>query len=289
MKNMVAYSIPLVLSTALGTIALQLDKIIVSAMCGPEEFAVYSNGAIEIPLIGIMTGSIAAVIQPDLRRMVAAGDTPAALALFRLAAEKSAFVLIPVMMFLLLSAEPFILTLFSAKYVGSVLPFRLYLLILPARIVFFGSFLMALGLNTVILYRTITSILVNLVVSIVLVYWLGYIGAIIGTIVSIYIIACAWNLIVIAQSVGCKWWETIPFVNLFKVFGVAGLACISTGVLGMCYSKLPSFAILLLNILLYLSTYVFFIWYMRVDILMREGMRLWAKLNSYWKLAMSLH
>ncbi|NLB60466.1 MAG: oligosaccharide flippase family protein, partial [Lentisphaerae bacterium] len=139
MKTLLFFSMPLVTASALGSIFQQLDKIIVSSMCDPASFAVYSNRAIEIPLVGIITGSIAAVIQPDLRRMVAGGDKRAALALFSQAADKSALILIPVMMFLMVSAEPFILTLFSSKYAGSVLPFRLYLLILPIRIAQYGS------------------------------------------------------------------------------------------------------------------------------------------------------
>jgi O-antigen/teichoic acid export membrane protein len=154
MKAMVGFGIPLVAATALATLTLQLDKIIVSSMCSPEDFAVYSNGAVEIPFIGIVTGSIASVILPDLRRMVSAGDYSGALALFRQGAQKSAVFLIPIMMFLMVSAEPFILTLFSEKYSGSVLPFRMYLLTIPMRIVFFGGFMMALGMNRVILQRS---------------------------------------------------------------------------------------------------------------------------------------
>ena len=58
-KEMVKFSLPLGMATMLGTISLQLDKVIVGTMCEPADFAAYALGAIEIPLIGIVTGSLA--------------------------------------------------------------------------------------------------------------------------------------------------------------------------------------------------------------------------------------
>ena len=62
MTDMLKYAVPLGLAGMISTVMLETNKIIVSAMCTPEEFANYVNGVIEIPLIGIITGSISAVI-----------------------------------------------------------------------------------------------------------------------------------------------------------------------------------------------------------------------------------
>ena len=51
MWSQLKYAVPLGLAGFIGTISMSLDKIIVSSMCSPEQFAVYVNGAIEIPLI----------------------------------------------------------------------------------------------------------------------------------------------------------------------------------------------------------------------------------------------
>lgn len=211
MNTMIQYSIPLLGATALGTISMQLDKIVVSSMCSPEESAVYFIGATQLPLIGIITGSIAAVIQPDLRRQVVSGDKQAALKLFRKAAEKSSVILIPVMIFLLVSAKPFILVLFSAKYLDSVLPFQFYLMILPIRIAQYGAFQLALGLNREIMYRSAIGLAVNLGLSIVFVGWLGSIGAVIATLITLYFVNCSLNLALISRSIRCRWWEVLPF------------------------------------------------------------------------------
>jgi O-antigen/teichoic acid export membrane protein len=280
MKTMVAYSIPLAGASALGTIYIQLDKLIVSSMCTPEQFAVYSNGAIEIPLIGILTGSIAAVIQPDLRRMVVAREFAGALALFRQSATKSAVFIIPAMVFLMVSAEPFILTLFSSRYSDSILPFRLYLLILPVRIVQFGSLMMALGMNRIILYRSFAGLCANLILSIILVRWLGYIGSIISTIICLYSVNVALNLCVISSAVGCRWWQVLPFSELFQLLWVGVLACIP--ILLLNYSGIiiaPVFR-LVLDSACYAMSLAVIAWLFNVVLLKDEARYFWNKLPS---------
>ena len=280
MKRMVAYSIPMVGAAAMGTIAIQLDKIIVSSMCPPEQFAVYSNGAIEIPLVGILTGSITAVIQPELRRMVAAGDFAGSLELFRKASLKSAVILLPTMVFLLASAEPFILTLFSAKYSGSVLPFQMYLLILPVRIVNYGAFMMALGKSRLIMYRAMTGMLVNLVLSVVLVRWLGYMGAIIGTIVTLYSVNCVLNFSVISRAVGCRWWQVLPFPSLLQMLGVAGLAVLPVWLVRFLPWRLPALGLLAVNAAVYALALAALAWMLHVTPYQAEVRRVWSKLSS---------
>ncbi len=278
MKRMVSFSIPLVAATSLGTIARQLDKIIVSAMCTPEEFAVYSNGAIEIPLIGIITGSIAAVILPDLRRMVAAEDYHNALLLFRKSAERSAVFLIPVMMFLIFSAEPFILTLFSSRYKGSITPFMLYLLILPIRVAQYGSFQTALGLNKAILLRSAVSLTVNLVLSILFVQWIGYNGAIVGTVVTLYTVNSVMNVSLISRTVGCRRRQVLPFVSMATILGVAIMAGIPIVAIDLFALNISSIIQLALNAIVYFATLICLIWLLNIQSMQTEAKNIYARL-----------
>ena len=71
MIKIIKFAAPLGVATMLGSIMLQLDKVIVSLMCTPEEFANYVNGAFELPFIGIITGSIATIILADMSTLIA--------------------------------------------------------------------------------------------------------------------------------------------------------------------------------------------------------------------------
>jgi len=217
MLSMVKYSLPLTFAWMMGTLSLQLDQLIVSSLCTPEEFAVYTFGAIEIPLIGILTGSIATVILPDIRRFVVAGKNSEALALFRQAAEKSAWILFPTMLFLLVSADSFMRTFFSAKYAASVTPFRIHLLILPGRIVYFGTLQMALGQTKAIFFRELIGLVINILLGILIVKNIGYIGAAYAKVISMYAWNLSANLFLVSRSMNVSWSAILPFQRLGKI------------------------------------------------------------------------
>lgn len=217
MTDMLKYAVPLGLAGMIGTLMLETNKIIVSAMCTPEEFANYVNGVIEIPLIGIITGSISAVILVDMTAYVQKGNMVMALELFKKAAIKSAVILFPVMIFLLVSGKSFIVTLYSEKYLESVIPFYIYLFVLPVRIVIYGSALMALGQSRVILLRSILDLTINVILSILLVHLMGYLGAAVATILTLYIWTVPFNLYKIAKGFNVNILVTLPIKELLRI------------------------------------------------------------------------
>lgn len=283
MKKMVGFSIPLVMAGALGTISLQLDKVIVSVMCSPDEFAVYSNGAMELPFVGILTGSIMAVILPDLRRFAGEHDVANALLLFQKAAIKSAVILIPMMFFLLVSAEPFIVTLFSGRYVGSALPFRLYLFILPMRVVLFGPFLMAFGKNKLIFYRSAAGLFCNAILSFILVRGFGYNGAIIATLIALYGVEGLWSCVAIGSIGRIKWYRILPFASIVKIMLVSSLASLPVFVLNyITFVQMPIVR-LLANGIVYVTFICLFIITFRIELFTAESSPFFDIVKKYMR------
>ena len=221
MQQMVRYSVPLGLATMLGSITLQLHAVVVASLCSPEDFAVYINGAMEIPVISIVTGSITTVVFAEMADLCHRGDKKAALDLFHKAAAKSACILLPTMCFLFVIAEPFILTLYSDKYYASILPFRIYLLILPIRVVVYGSALMALGMTRVILVRSAMDLGVNAILCFIFVELTGYLGAAIAIIVTLYSWTVPYNLVKIGHGFGVRWHECLPVRDLFRILTIS--------------------------------------------------------------------
>lgn len=132
-RKLLKISVPLGLASMVGTLDSYLDKWIVSAMLSPETYAVFANGAHEIPFIGAITGAITTVILVDMTRACKCGDYAQALQLFRGAAEKTSMILLPIMMLLLVLSEPLIAFLYTDAYLGAVNVFRVYVLFLPMR------------------------------------------------------------------------------------------------------------------------------------------------------------
>lgn len=216
-KEIGIFSIPLGFGTMIGALNLQLDKLVVSSMCSPDEFAVFANGAIEIPLIGVLTGSIVAVLMVEMRKAVAESRQTEALDLFRSIAVKTSYVLFPIAIFLFVYAEPFVTTLFSAAYSESAVPLKIYLLLIPIRTVSFGALLVALGLNNVILFRSLVSLLLNLVLSIVFVYLFGPIGAAVATVSVVLVWAVPCSVFFISRATESSWWRVLPLRHFLKV------------------------------------------------------------------------
>jgi len=251
MWSQLKYAVPLGLAGFIGTISRSLDKIIVSSMCSPEQFAVYVNGAFEIPLIGVLTGSVMAVLVPDFVRMYKADQQQQLMELWHRSMVKCAFFIMPVMIFLFLMAPEVIRILFSVKYEASAVPFRVYLLLLPIRITTFGAIFMAARRNKLIVYCALTGLILNLFLSIMLVRLLGSIGAAISTVLVIYLWAVPYNLIFISKILKKNIRNLLPLSVLMKillislgsgvVFFVAPFVrpfgdVLTLAVVGLCYA-----------------------------------------------------
>jgi len=223
-RQQIKYSIPLGLASTLGVITLSLDKIIVSSMCTPEQFAVYVNGAIEIPLIGILTGSVTAVLMPDIVQFYKEGNNAAALELWKRAAVKCAMILLPVMCFLFFMAPEVMRVLFSAKYADSVRPFRIYLLLLPIRTVTWGQMLMAAGKTRWVLYITAVTLILNLALGLIMVRWMGYIGAAVATVITIYVWNIPFCVAAISKLYLAPFWSVFPWYKYSKIGLISALS-----------------------------------------------------------------
>jgi len=221
MLSQLKYAAPLGLAGMIGTISKNLDKVVVSSMCTPESFAVYVNGAIEIPLIGIITGSVMSILLPEFATMYKRGEHREILNLWHRAMVKCALLIFPIMIFLFLMAPELIRALFSVKYVESVHPFRIYVLELPIRITQYGAIIMAAGRSKLILYRSIGGLVLNLFLSIVLITILGSIGAAMSTVILSYIFSLPLNIFFISRILKIEMRIVMPISLLTKIIIVS--------------------------------------------------------------------
>jgi O-antigen/teichoic acid export membrane protein len=222
----IRFSIPLGLASMIGIMSRSVDKVVVSSMCSPEQFAVYVNGAIDIPLIGILTGSINIVLLPEIVELYSKGSAPAALVLWRRAAVKCSLVLLPTMCFLFAMAPEVMRVLFSAEYSESAIPFRLYLVMVPIRVVAWEPMLMAAGKSSWILSRTVVSLLINIALSVFLVRYMGYIGAIVGSICELYLWHTPFYCAAISKLYHCPLRSVLPLRKISLIMFLCLVACI---------------------------------------------------------------
>ena len=109
----------------------------VSLLLNPEDYAVFANGAMEVPLIAAITVAAGAVMLPEIVRAFGKGDASEALSLWQLMVRRVTFILLPAGFLFYLVSQELMVILYSEKFKESVEPFRIYMLMLPARVAYF--------------------------------------------------------------------------------------------------------------------------------------------------------
>jgi len=236
-KEILKYSLPLGIGLMVGQFNLNLDKVIVAALATPGDFAVYVNGAIEVPLIGMITGAASAVILPDMVKACKEGDRAGALDMWKRAAVKSSMIIFPATGFFMVVAPELMSFIYSEAYVDSSLPFRIYLCVLPLRIMFFGVLFQAVNRSALVLKRALINIVVNGVLTLGCVWLFGAWGAAVGTVLAILTFVypyCIWH---------AKQQFNVRIVDLFymrKLSSIAFVAAVASAVTWVIVSQLGS-------------------------------------------------
>lgn len=126
-----AYALPFGVSVLLYVGQTDIHNYFVSHSFSAAEFAVYSVGCFQLPLIAMLYESVGSVMIPKMSRMQDEGRKREMLKLTVNATQKLAFFYFPLFCFLMITASEFVTTLFTAEYSASVAIFRVNLVALP--------------------------------------------------------------------------------------------------------------------------------------------------------------
>lgn len=177
LQELFRYSLPLGLSSIIGMLSIQLDKFVISGFFRPEDFAVFSIGAMELPFISILSNSVNAVLLPHI-----SADRSSLVEVYRGAVRKNTLIIFPLSLMFFIFAKPLITLLYTDQYIASVPYFKVYLLILPLRIATFGIIFMALQKTRYIMYNSLLILSMNLILNLILVRIMGMMGAAVATV-----------------------------------------------------------------------------------------------------------
>lgn len=122
--------------------------------------------------------------------------------------------------------------LFSEEYAASAGPFRIFLFMLPLRILFHGGFLRALGKTRPIFIGAVGSLALSVLLSLVLVRIpaLGLLGPAIAGVVAAYW-AVGYTIHVITRTLGWSWRHYFPWRTMAAIASVAIVAALPVALL----------------------------------------------------------
>ncbi len=178
------YGFPLYLATFAGILNVYLDKSIVAIMENESVFAIFSVGAIEIPIFAMLSAAFSQQIYPQMVVSINKGETFKARQLWLQTTKKVSLLTYPVILVCMIFAEEIIFFVYSTSYQESVFLFRTYLLITLFRNNSYGILLSSKGETKMIAKIAFVMLLLNVSFSITAFFLFGLIGIVYGSLFS---------------------------------------------------------------------------------------------------------
>ncbi|HEY0458838.1 MAG TPA: oligosaccharide flippase family protein [Pyrinomonadaceae bacterium] len=125
------YALPFGFAGLLWTLQTDIHNYFVGYRFSASEYAIYAYGCFELPLIAMISESVTSVLIPRMSRLQAENDKPEMIRLTARAMQKLAFFYFPVYVFLLITAQTFMTTLFTKNYAASVPIFLINITLMP--------------------------------------------------------------------------------------------------------------------------------------------------------------
>lgn len=133
-REQMAYAIPFGLAGILWIAQTDIHHYFVGYGFSTADFAIYAYGCFEVPLIAMLSDSVTSVLIPRMTALQHAGDRDEMIRLTSRAMQKLALVYFAVYAFLFVTAQTFIVTLFTKSYEQSASVFAINLTLLPIGI-----------------------------------------------------------------------------------------------------------------------------------------------------------
>lgn len=146
-KEIFKFTYPLFVASIWGVLINSTDQFFVSRYFGTEEFAVFSNGAMELPFIGMIIGACSTVLTPLFAKNVYEGANfkEKIYPVWNSSLVKSAMLIYPIVIFCFYDSNLIMELMYGSGYSESGNYFRLKLFTYFVKIISFYSVLVALG------------------------------------------------------------------------------------------------------------------------------------------------
>lgn len=219
------YSTPLGMTVLCWHTGRELDKYVISHYMKPDDLAVYSRGAIELPLVHILANTISQIKLPDWVTQWDSGNIKSLIECWHSTIIKAALVLFPIFTLFQIIGSDFITLLYSAKYSQSVNIFHIYLFLLPLQITSYTAVVEATGNNRLVLVGYIIQLILSILASRFAINHFGWFGPAVVTIVGSYVWT-AYILFIISNIFKTRIVAVFPWKKLAKIMLISILACI---------------------------------------------------------------
>lgn len=246
-KSIFDFSLPLLYASFWGMIIKSADQLFISRYYGNEVFAEFSNGAMELPFIGMIIGACSTVLSPIFSKLQhqQADAKKELYPIWMSVFKKSAMLIYPILLFCLFFSDTVMVLLYGEKYEISSIYFCIISIANFFTIIAYAPLIINIGkvkvYSNVHLYSAI--ILIILEFTAVCINLPSYSIAIISTVCHIGRIVAM--LYVVAKFFDLRVSQLFPFSTLLKIVvpSVAILVCTRWLLIAYDFSNISMFII----------------------------------------------
>lgn len=185
-KSILAFSIPLALANASGTLLKSMDSLIIGRIFDTESLAEYAVVGRELPF-AFFTSSIITVTRPYIVEYLNKNQLKNVCRLWADSIELSSIITWTFCFAAMVVSPELIKFLYTDKYSSGLVIFNIYIVAQMVRITYFGMILNAAGKSKWVLIYSLITLAVNIILNYIFYYIFGYIGPALATVASIII------------------------------------------------------------------------------------------------------
>jgi O-antigen/teichoic acid export membrane protein len=178
-------AIPVILSILLSGSSEYIDGIIIKWKLTDFDFSIYRFGAKELPILLIMANTFSVAMVSVIASNVQEGITE-----IRHRSTRLMHVFFPLTILLMLVSLPLYKLVFTDVFADSAFIFNIYLLLIIPRLLFPQTILTGMLQTKYLFYSSTIEITVNVVLSLVLLHFIGLPGIALGTFMAACIDKC---------------------------------------------------------------------------------------------------
>lgn len=260
-KYILKLSYPYLGMSIIGYSILFADGIIVSNLLGTKEFAIYRNGAIEIPFVATLYSSITAVALPQIVLLIKENRIAELLSLKRKISNTLAAFIYPVVFFCIMNGNKFIELYLGDKYIQSGIIFSVYNIAVLIRINSYSDILTISKKPVKIIIPNLTAFVIGLIATYFLVLLIGINGAAISFVISILLLSV---LLIInsCKELGVSIYDYFDFIKIGKI----ALVCIAASTLSTLFIKVNIISFVAVGFVYIVFVYMFMFRFNLADI-----------------------
>ncbi len=167
---------PMMLTSIADRSAVYIDGLMISAMLTTSQYAIYRAGAFEVPFIAALYGSVSVILIPEVIKLIQGNQTEDAVKLKNKAISTTAFIIYPILVYILFFSKPILTVYITEKYADSALIFSIFSLSLLVRINDYQDILIAKSKASRIFRISLFMLLINILLNYLFIKQWGILG-----------------------------------------------------------------------------------------------------------------